>query len=204
MKQVEFLCVDYQYDFAGENGIARVSGNSPIFIKESLIPFFRKNHISVHEIVSDYRLPRGKSKSESCVPGSQGFQSLLPDDLRKGIAHIKCMHNPIWTREGIGIENSTVGKEYQNPNLFNHWLSENLPFLDRPVVLFGETMDCCILNVAQELYFRGYSVFVLYDGTDPMPERQEYKDTIAAYSSLCIYAKVIRFEKLLQLLGLSA
>lgn len=201
MKNVEFLCVDYQYDFAGENGIARVVGNSPRFISSILIPFLRANHLSVHEIISDYRLPRGKSHSESCVPGSKGYQSLLPSDIRTGSVHIKCMHSPIWTRAGIGIENSVLGKEFPSPDSFNHWLSENLPFTSRPIVLFGETMDCCILNVAQELYFRGYTVLVLYEGTDPMAERQEYKDSIATASPLCIYAKVINFDELQKFLA---
>ena len=200
MHQFEFMCVDYQYDFAGENGKVRVVGNSPQFIDSVLFPYFRANQIKVHEIISDYRLPRGRSKSESCVPGTLGFMSLLPDELRYGKPHIKCMHNPIWTRKGIGVENSVLGSEYQDPDLFSKWISVHLPDKDKSVILFGETMDCCILNVAQELYYRGYTVLVLYEGTDPMAERQEHKDLIAYDSCLCIYAKVIRFNELVAML----
>lgn len=174
----------------------KVVGESKKFIENTLFPFLRQNNFRVHEIISDYRLPRGKSKSESCVPGSVGYKSLLPDDLRSGKPHIKCMHNPIWTRQGIGIEGDVLGKEHQDPEHFSKWVSEHFPFVNKPVVLFGETMECCILNVAQELYFRGYSVFVIYEGTDPMPERQDFKEFIAYHSSLCIYAKVVRFDEL--------
>lgn len=198
MDNLCFLSVDYQYDFAGENGVAKVEGDSPHFIASELVPFLRNHGIGVHEIVSDYRLPRGKSRNESCVPGTTGYRSLLPDDLRIGDAYIKCMHNPTWVRKNIGVPNAELGKEYQDPELFNQWIEHHFPDKSNPIVIFGETMECCLLSVAQELYFRGYNVFILYEATDPMKERQALKDIIATNSTLSIYAKTIHFSELVK------
>ena len=191
-----FLSVDYQHDFADKDGIASVVGDSPDFIDSCLIPFLRNHDLKVSEIISDYRLPRGKSHNESCVPGTLGYKSLLPDDLRFGNPHIKCMHNPIWTRENIGIPGRTLGKEYQDPEKFNKWVSVHFPDKNLPIIIFGETMDCCLLNTAQELYFRGYNPFILYEATDPMPERQPYKKELAENSTLALYTKIVHFEQL--------
>ena len=191
-----FLSVDYQYDFAGDNGIARVVGDSPRFIENELVPFLRTHGIGVHEIISDYRLPRGKSNNEACVPGTIGYQSLLPDYLRVGDVHVKCMHNPIWVRKNIGVPNSDLGKEYQDPELFDLWVAQHFPNKSIPIVIFGETMECCVLSTAQELYFRGYDIYILYEATDPMQERQALKDVIATNSTLSIYAKTIHFSEL--------
>ena len=200
IQKLYFLCVDYQFDFASPEGKASVIGDSPLFIANTLIPFLELHEIKVSEIVSDYRLPRGKSCSETCVPGTLGFQSLLPDHIRVGKQHIKCMHNPLWTRENIGVADQPIGKEYQSPELFNRWVSHHFPEKTIPIVLFGETMECCLLNVAQELYFRGYDLFVLYEATDPMAARQIYKDDIIHHSSLSLYTKCITFKDLCSML----
>jgi hypothetical protein len=199
-QKVYFLCVDYQYDFVSPEGKAGVIGNSPLFIADTLIPFLVAKDFKVSEIISDYRLPRGKSHSESCVPGTQGFQSLLPDHVRYADPHIKCMHSPLWTRNNIGIADQPLGKEYQAPELFNDWVSRHFPDKTIPIVMFGETMECCLLNVAQELYFRGHNVYILYEATDPMPERQSFKDDISHHSTLSLYAKSITFKELLVVL----
>lgn len=198
MLNLDFICVDYQYDFVHPNGLNFCKGLSVNFINDELIPYLYNNRIKVSEIISDYRLPRGKSTNESCVPGTNGFNSLLPNKIRKGKQWIKCMHNPIWVRENIGIINTKLGEIYQNPNAFSDWLNENIN--SKNVVLFGETAECCLLQVASELYFRGYNVYILYEATDPMNERLEYKDLIMYHSSISIYAKTINFVQLKEML----
>lgn len=194
--KVSFLCVDYQYDFASPEGKAAVIGESPSFIAKTLLPFLDEHSFKVSEIISDYRLPRGKSCSESCVPGTIGFQSLLPDHLRLADQYIKCMHNPLWTRDNIGVANQPIGKEYQAPEYFNEWVARHFPDKNIPIVMFGETLECCLLNVAQELYFRGYDLYILYEATDPMAVRQSYKDDIIQHSTLTLYTKCITFKDL--------
>lgn len=194
----EFLCVDFQKDFACADGKNFNKGNGARFIQDTLYPYLVANGIRVAEIVSDYRLPRGKSKNESCIPGTDGYESLLPNKLRKGKPWVKCMHNPLWTRKNIGVANAPLGEIYQDSQGFNKWIAEHIEC--KKVVLFGLTADCCVLQVASELYFRGYDVYVIYEATDPMNERLEHKDSIMYRSSLNIYATTIHFDELVAML----
>lgn len=195
----DLISVDFQYDFADKQGLNFNRGSSADFVKSTLIPFLKNNKIKVSEIISDYRLPRGKSKNESCVPGTKGFDSLIPQELRKGKQWIKCMHNPIWIRKNIGKENIQLGEIYQDSEAFNSWINEHISH--RKVVLFGLTTDCCVLQTASEFYFRGYDVYVIYEATDPMNERLDYKDEIMYHSTLAIYAKIIRFSEFKEMIG---
>ena len=197
IKNFDFICVDYQYDFINPNGKNYVKGESVTFIQNVLIPYFMKNDIKVAEIISDYRLPRGKSKNESCVPGTNGFISQLPDSLRKNTPWIKCMHNPLWIRKNIGLINVKLGPVFQCPEQFNKWISKNIKHDN--IVLFGETADCCLLQVASELYFRGFNVFYIYEATDPMAERLKYKNEILYHSSVSIYVKTLKFNEFIKI-----
>lgn len=195
----DLISIDFQYDFADENGINFNMGSSVSFIKNTLIPLLINTDLKVSEIISDYRLPRGKSNNESCVPGTKGFDSLIPSELRKGVPWIKCMHNPIWTRKNIGTVSDKLGDAYQNPIAFNSWISSQISH--KKVVLFGLTIDCCVLQTASELYLRGHDVFVIYEATDPMNERLHYKNEIMYHSTLSIYAKTIHFDEFVVMLG---
>ena len=199
MVDFDLICVDFQYDFADENGVNFNRGKSVEFIKNTLIPTLINNNLKLLEIISDYRLPRGKSKNESCVPGTLGYTSLIPETLKEGSPWIKCMHNPLWTRNGIGESSKTPGEPYQNPAVFNEWISGNIK--SKKVVLFGLTADCCVLQTASELYFRGYDVYCIYEATDPMNERLEYKDEILYHSTFSLYAKTIHFDEFLRMIG---
>ena len=195
----DLISVDFQYDFADEDGLNFNKGKSVGFVKNTLIPFLKNSGVQVSEIISDYRLPRGKSKNESCVPGTRGFESLIPMELRKGEQWIKCMHNPIWIRKKAGKENAELGDVYQDPNAFDAWVLQQIRH--RKVILFGLTADCCILQVASELYFRGYDVYIIYEATDPMNERLNYKNEIMFHSTLSIYAKTIHFDDFKNMVG---
>ena len=198
INKFDVLCVDLQNDFASTGGKNYNMGKSSDFIKETLFPLLLNRKIKVSEIISDYRLPRGKSKNESCVPGTWGYESILPQELKKGHAWIKCMHNPLWIRDNIGIENCQIGVPYQDPMKFDKWLSQNLN--TKKVVLFGLTTECCILQVASELYFRGFDVYCIYEATDPMNERLNHKDEIAFFSTFALYTKMIHFDEFISML----
>ena len=197
--ELDFVCVDFQYDFADKNGVNFNKGESVDFIKKTLVPFLLKNKIKVSEIVSDYRLPRGSSKNESCVPGTPGFESVLPSNLRYGTPWIKCMHNPLWIRHNIGVANEELGEPFQDPNAFNLWIKDHIRH--KKVVLFGLTADCCVLQTASELYFRGYEVYCIYEATDPMNERLGCKDEILFNSTFALYSRVIHFDEMLRMIG---
>lgn len=196
-KKFEFIVVDFQKDFTTVDGLCYINGESIDFVKNDLKEFFQTNKIKVHEIKSDYSLPRLNRTEASCVPNTDGFLSDLSEDVRYSDPWIKCMHNPLWIRKNIGKANRKQGKPYQDSKKFNKWLINHigLPEDNKEIVLFGLSMEVCILSVAQELYFRGYNVKVLYEATDPMNIRMEYKDFIAENSSLTLYANVIFFEE---------
>lgn len=199
MIDFDLICIDFQRDFADENGINFNNGKSVDFIKNTLFPALIDKNLKVSEIISDYRLPRGKSKNESCVPGTNGYESLLPKELRNGEPWIKCMHNPLWTRENIGLADLEPGKPYQDHVAFDAWIDSCIK--NKKIVLFGLTTECCVLQVAAELYFRGFDVYCIYEATDPMNERMKYKDEIMYHSTFTLYAKAIHFDEFLQMIG---
>lgn len=57
----DFICIDFQNDFASPGGINFNKGKSVSFIKEKMFPFLKDHNIQVSEILSDYRLPRGRA-----------------------------------------------------------------------------------------------------------------------------------------------
>lgn len=112
------------------------------------------------------------------------------------------MNNPIWVRENIGNGNLVARLPYQDPESFNKWLLNNIGKPEKVdlVVLFGLTMDCCVLCTAQELKYRGYNVKMLYEATDPMKNDKEYKILLVTDSPLLVWSGVIHFEELENLL----
>lgn len=62
-------------------------------------------------------------------------------------------------------------------------------------MLLGLTIDCCVLSTAQELSWRGYYAFVLYEGVDHASGRTEDKDQIFE-SPLSNWANKINWDEL--------
>lgn len=178
MKNFLFLSVDLQNDFTTEGGKHYTLKASVSFLKEILFPFLRDRSIKISEVISDYRQPRPGDKDESCVPGAWGYESIVPRDLAKA-QWIKCMNSPIWTRENIGDPNKKPGLPYQDPEKFGRWLEDNVgePGEVAPVV-FGLTIDCCVLSTLQELSWRGYYPKVLKDGVDHYSGKAEDKEMV--------------------------
>ena len=58
MQPVKIVSVDFQKDFSAKDGLCYCARSCIDFIKDVLIPHFRKHNLKVAEIVSDYRLPR--------------------------------------------------------------------------------------------------------------------------------------------------
>ncbi len=198
----KFLSVDFQNEFADKNGKFFNGGKSIDFIQKTLIPFLQKNNIKVCEIISDYRLPRKKSSSAGCIPGEFGFQSALPENVRDVSPWIKCMNSPIWIRKNIGKKDKKAGIPYQDAKKFNKWLKSHFgqPSEDLTIILFGLTLDCCVLSVAQELYWHGYRFKILIEATDVMPNKnqEEVKRQLVGGQVLNHWLKFIKFEDLIK------
>ncbi|MGA1820347.1 MAG: cysteine hydrolase family protein [Thermoplasmatota archaeon] len=162
------ICVDLQNDFASEGGGCYQKRPSVDFLLENLFPYLKSTGSMVAEIISDYRQPRPGDDRDCCRPGEWGYESLLPEDLRKGVPWVKCMNSPIWTRPGIGDPSATPGEPFQDPGRFGDWLDGHVGKREDvcSVVIVGLTADCCVLSVVQELRWRGFDVLVLSEGTD--------------------------------------
>jgi len=165
--RIKIISIDFQKDFSLKGGACYRSRPSVEFVKEKLIPFLSSKKIEIAEIISDYRQPRAGA-GKCCCPGEPGYESEIPSSVKNENIWIKSMNSPIWIREGAGDAKKKPGAPFQAPEKFTEWLDEVIgkPEEVDEVVLFGLTLDCCVLSVAQELDFRGYEVRILEEGTD--------------------------------------
>jgi len=168
VNKIKIISVDFQKDFIDKKGIDYRHRKSVNFIKKTLVPFLRKKKIKVAEIISDYREIPLSSRKILCIPVEDGFESGIPQDIKLKNIWTKCWHSPIWVRKNIGLANKKPGKPYQDPKSFTKWLDSTIgksKDID-VVVLIGLTVNCCILSLAQELYWSGYKVNILKEATD--------------------------------------
>jgi hypothetical protein len=180
MKSVKIVSVDLQKDFSAEKGLCYIPRPCTEFIKSVLIPYVRRYDIKIAEIISDYRLPRPGDEFECCVPGTDGYKSEIPNDVKDPNVWIKSMNSPIWIRENRGVPGKPAGIPYPDPVAFSDWTKVVLgtPVDNNAIVLIGLTLDCCILCTAQELKFRGYQIRFLVEGLDTYSGSQEEKQEI--------------------------
>ena len=198
--EYKFLSVDFQNEFADKNGKWFNGGESVSFVKKKLVPFLKKKQIRVSEIISDYRPPRNSDSGVGCIPGEFGFESSLPDEVREKNPWIKCMNSPIWVRKNIGVKDKKAGAPYQDCKKFDKWLKQQFgkPREDLTIVLFGLTLECCVLSTAQELYWHGYNFVILTEATDVMPNKNqtEIKQQIVEGEVLNHWLKFVGFAEL--------
>jgi hypothetical protein len=168
MKQkYTMIAVDIQNDFASPGGKWYTPKKSVAFLKKTLFPFLHEQNIKLNEVVADYRSPRPGKRDVYCCPGEWGYESLVPKDLKKGRPWVKSMNSPIWIRKNAGKKNINPGLPSPAPEKFGRWLAENIGAPDSVVpVVFGLTIDCCVLSTLQELSWRGYAPLVLREGVD--------------------------------------
>lgn len=198
MKKIKFISVDFQNDFTARRGLCFEKRLSVNFVKETLVPWFRKNEIKTHEIISDYRQPRPGDSGDFCKPGEWGYESEIPSDVKESDIWIKCMNSPIWVRENIGNENKSPGLPYQDPKAFTSWLKKNIGTSKNvdEVIIFGLTVDCCVLSTAQELAWRGYKVRILAEAVDTYSGDEDEKSHLLLNPPLTNWAESISWKKL--------
>jgi nicotinamidase-related amidase len=201
-KEISLLCVDLQNDFSSEGGLFYNNYPSVQFLKNLLFPFISGKKVRISEIVSDYRQPRQGDERDCCRPGEWGFESVVPDSLRKGNKWIKSMNSPVWTRNGAGDPGSEPGEPYPDPERFGRWLDDHVGSRNdvNIVVVFGLTADCCVLSAVQELRWRGYEVRVLAEGTDVRSGDQVEKKMFLSTPPFTFWGSSILFDDLKQIL----
>lgn len=165
---MKIISVDFQKEFSAEGGRGYISRPCIPFIKNVFIPFVRNQGFKIAEIISDYRLPHPGSEFHACVPGTWGYESEIPADVKCENVWVKALSSPAWVREHGGVPDHEPGLPYPDPHAFSVWLKETvgLPTENSEIVLIGLTIDCCVLSVLEELRYRGYTASALYEGVD--------------------------------------
>jgi hypothetical protein len=197
----EFIAIDIQNDFATEGGKFYTVKPSIKFLRGILWPYLRQKGLKVNEIVSDYRQPRPGDGGDACHPGEFGYESILPNDLRKSL-WIKCMNSPIWIRKNIGDPTKEPGQPYPDSEAFGKWVEENigLPEEVRPII-FGLTIDCCVLSAIQEFRWRGFSPIVISEAVDHVSGKEEDKKVVLEKTAIKWWAEVLIWEEFLKIYG---
>ena len=95
---------------------------------------------------------------------------------------------------GVRIENQDCRTKTQRG--FGEWLEENIgkPGETTPIV-FGLTIDCCVLSTLQELSWRGYYPSVLYEAVDHYSGKPEDKEMVLK-STATNWAKIVHWKDL--------
>ena len=191
----EFIAIDLQNDFTTEGGGHYKHRPAVAFLKEHIFPYFKEHNVKVNEIISDYRAPRPGDKDKSCVPGTYGYESIVPREIVKS-QWIKCMNSPLWTRDNAGVASGKPGLPRQDVTGFTKWLEESVGNRDEVTpVLFGLTADCCVMSTAQELNWRGYYPLVIKEGVEHYSGNPSDTESVLK-SPFSNWAKVITWDEL--------
>lgn len=195
MKPYAFISIDFQNEFGTEGGKFYTSKPSVTFLKETLFPLLKEKEIKINEIISDNRSPRHGHRGDGCVPGTWGYESIIPTDLQKSL-WIKSANSPLWTRDNAGDPANEATEPYPAPEKFGKWLDENVGKVGEVIpVLIGLTADCCVLSTAQELDWRGYKPLVLREAVDHASGKIEDRDQVLK-SPVSNWADIIDWEEL--------
>jgi hypothetical protein len=172
-----FISVDLQYDFTRAKGLHYNPKRTSVhFVRNILIPFFREKEVKIGEIISDYRQPRPGDEDDSCRPGEWGYTSEIPSELVT-TQWVKCLNSPLFTRKNIGIAKRKPGLPKPDAEAFYRWMTPQggTHLGKRTIVVFGLTLDCCVLCTVQALRFDGYNVKILMEATDTYQGGQKSK-----------------------------
>lgn len=194
---MRIISVDFQKEFSAAGGRCYIPRPCISFIKNVFIPFARDRDFKIAEIISDYRLPRQGGGFNACVPGTQGYESEIPTDVKYEKVWIKAFASPEWVREHGGDPSREPGLPYPDPHAFSEWLTRTigLPTDDSEVILIGLTIDCCVLSVLEALRYRGYQTGVLTEGVDTYSGDAEEKDFLME-KVVPYWGKAVSWEQL--------
>lgn len=190
----EFIAVDIQNEFASKGGKHFTLKPSVKFLNKILFPFLKQNGIKINEIISDYRKPRPGDSGDSCYPGEWGYKSLVPSELKKSL-WVKCMNSPIWIRKNIGKNGKSPGLPYPDSKKFGKWIDKNIGKPNKTIpVIFGLTIDCCVLSTIQEFRWRGYEPIVIREAVDHSSGKEKDKGIVLEKTAIRWWAKVMSWD----------
>jgi hypothetical protein len=186
-----FLSVDLQREFTEKSGKFTIFGEYRDFITSVFVPYLSLKEEKVLQIISDYRLPRLNGSCSYCIPGTDGYGSILHPKIVKS-TWVKASRNPVWIRRN----SLPLQLPQAHPDLFSDWLENECP-LDKTVVLLGVALECCVFTTIQELYFRGYKIYVLSEAVECTDGTQDSKHFFFD-KILPLWGEVVHWEDLLK------
>ncbi len=197
----KFVAVDIQnYFFFKKKNDVYIQKSLINFLNKELFPYFIKNKIKVDEIISDYRQPRPGDAGNLCHPGTWGYESAIPSKLRKSL-WIKCMNSPIWIRDNIGDKNKKPGLPYPDSEKFGRWIKKNIGEPSKVIpVIFGLTIDCCVLSTIQEFRWRGYKPIVIIEAVGHADGSEKDKKVVLEKTAVSWWSNVMNWNKFKKLI----
>jgi hypothetical protein len=111
------------------------------------------------------------------------------------------MNSPIWIRKNIGIKNKNPGLPYPDSKKFGRWIDKNIdsPKKVRPII-FGVTIDCCVLSTIQEFRWRGYKPIVIREGVGHSSGSERDKKAVLEKSAVSWWAETLNWKGIKKLL----
>ncbi|MBI4992313.1 MAG: isochorismatase family protein [Candidatus Harrisonbacteria bacterium] len=198
----EFIVVDAQnYFFYKKKDGKYIQKPLINFFQKILFPYLKKKGIKLNEIISDYRQPRPGDSGNMCHPGDWGYESVIPMELRKS-QWIKCMNSPIWVRDNIGLKNKKPGLPYPDSKRFGRWIDKNIGGTKKvSPIIFGLTIDCCVLSTIQEFRWRGYKPIVIKEAVAHSNGSEKDKEAVLEKSAISWWANVLSWKDVKKLLN---
>ena len=87
------------------------------------------------------------------------------------------MNSPIWIRDNIGEKDKKAGLPFPDSKAFGKWIDENIGKPEEIIpVIFGLTIDCCVLSTIQEFRWRGYEPIIIREAVDHASGKEEDKN----------------------------
>jgi len=110
------------------------------------------------------------------------------------------MNSPVWVRKNIGKENIKPGLPYSDSKAFSKWIAKHIGKPDKTTpVIFGLTIDCCVLSTIQEFSWRGYKPIVIREAVDHASGKKNDRDVILEKTAIRWWAKVMSWRDFLAL-----
>ena len=90
---------------------------------------------------------------------------------------------------------------YADSKKFGKWMDKNIGRReDTTPVIFGLTIDCCVLSTVQEFRWRGFNPIIIREAVDHASGKIEDRDIILEKSGLRWWAETMNWDEFKRLI----
>jgi nicotinamidase-related amidase len=115
---------------------------------------------------------------------------------------VKCMNSPIWIRKNGGNSKKKPGLPFADSKKFSKWIKKNIGNReDTTPVIFGLTIDCCVLSTVQEFRWRGFNPIIIREAVDHASGKIEDRDIVLEKTALRWWGKTMNWEDFKKLIN---